>query len=99
MTFNGLLQLSIYFLAVLVVTKPLGLFMAKVFSGEPTLIGRLLGPFERFIYRLCRVDQREEQHWTAYTAAMLMFSLAGLLVLYAFQRLQYYLPHNPQGFT
>lgn len=99
MTVNGFLQLAIYFLAILAVTKPLGLFMAKVFSGEPTLIGRALRPVERLIYRICRVDESQEQHWTAYTAAMLMFSVAGLLLLYAFERLQYYLPHNPQGFA
>ena len=99
MTLNGFLQLAIYFLAILVVTKPLGLFMAKIFSGEPTLIGRALRPVERLIYRICRVDEGEEHHWTAYTAAMLMFNLAGLLLLYAFERLQYYLPHNPQGFA
>ncbi len=55
MTVNGFLQLAIYFLAVLAVTKPLGLFMAKIFSGEPTLAGRLFGPLERLIYRICRV--------------------------------------------
>ena len=99
MTANGFLQLAIYFLAILAVTKPLGLFMAKIFSGEPTLIGRILRPVERLIYRICRVEESQEQHWTAYTAAMLMFNLAGLLLLYAFERLQYFLPHNPQGFA
>jgi potassium-transporting ATPase potassium-binding subunit len=99
MTSNGILQLMFYFLAILAITKPLGLFMARVFSGEPTLIGKLFGPLERLAYRTCRVNEHEEQHWTAYTAAMLMFNLVGLLVLYGFQRLQYYLPHNPQGFT
>jgi K+-transporting ATPase ATPase A chain len=96
MTLNGLLQLAIYSLAVLAVIKPLGLFMAKIFSSEPTLAGRMLGPIERFIYRICRVDEGEEQYWTAYTAAMLMFNLIGLLLLYALERLQYYLPLNPQ---
>jgi K+-transporting ATPase ATPase A chain len=96
MTLNGLLQLAIYSLAVLAVIKPLGLFMAKIFSSEPTLAGRMLGPIERFIYRICRVDEGEEQYWTAYRAAMLMFNLIGLLLLYALERLQYYLPLNPQ---
>jgi len=62
-------------------------------------VGRVFGPVERLIYRICRIDEHEEQHWTAYTAAMLMFSLVGLLVLYGFQRFQYYLPLNPQGFS
>jgi K+-transporting ATPase ATPase A chain len=98
MTVNGFLQLGIYFLALLAVTKPLGVYMTKVFSGEKIILGRGFGPVERFIYRICRIDEREEQHWTAYTASMLMFSLVGLLVLYGLQRLQYYLPLNPQGF-
>lgn len=96
MTANGFLQLAIFFLALLAVTKPLGVYMARVFSGERTFMGKILGPVERLIYRVCRVDESKEQHWTAYTAAMLMFSLMSLLVLYALQRFQYYLPLNPQ---
>src|SRR5215471_2958761 len=98
MTGNGFLQLAIYFLVLLAITKPLGVYMVKVFSGERTLLHTILRPLERFIYRVCRVDEDEEQHWTAYTAAMLMFSVASLLLLYALQRLQYYLPVNPQKF-
>jgi K+-transporting ATPase ATPase A chain len=98
MTLNGFLQIGIYFLVLLVVTKPLGVYMTRIFSGERTFLGRVLGPLERLIYRICHVDEQEEQHWTAYTAAMLMFSLVGLLVLYGLQRLQYYLPLNPQRF-
>ena len=98
MTLNGFLQLGIYFLVLLAITKPLGVYMTRIFSGEKTFLGRVLGPLERLIYRICRVDEHEEQHWTAYTAAMLMFSLVGLLVLYGLQRLQYYLPLNPQRF-
>ncbi len=97
MTLNGFLQLGIYFLVLLAVTKPLGVYMTRVFSGERTFLSRVFGPVERLIYRICRIDEHEEQHWTAYTAAMLMFSLVGLLVLYGLQRLQYYLPLNPQG--
>jgi len=98
MTLNGFLQLGIYILVLLALTKPLGVYMTKVFSGERIFLGRIFGPLERLIYRICRIDEHEEQHWTTYTAAMLMFSLAGLLVLYGLQRLQYYLPLNPQGF-
>jgi K+-transporting ATPase ATPase A chain len=72
--------------------------MTRIFSGERTFLSRVFGPVERLIYRICRIDEHEEQHWTAYTAAMLMFSLAGLLALYGLQRLQYYLPLNPQRF-
>ena len=99
MTLNGLLQLVVYFLVLLALTKPLGVYMTRVFSGEKTFMSRVLGPVERLIYRVCRVHGANEQHWTTYTAAMLMFSVAGLLVLYAFQRLQYYLPLNPQEFS
>jgi potassium-transporting ATPase potassium-binding subunit len=99
MTVNGFLQLGIYFLVLLAITKPLGVYMTKVFSGERIFLGRIFGPLERLIYRICRIDEHEEQHWTTYTAAMLMFSLVGLLVLYGFQRLQYYLPLNPQNFS
>ncbi len=99
MTANGFLQLAIFVVVLLAVTKPLGVFMSKVFSGEPTLLSKLLGPVERLIYRICRVDEKSEQHWTVYTAAMLMFNLAGLILLYGLQRLQYYLPLNPQEFA
>jgi potassium-transporting ATPase potassium-binding subunit len=99
MTLNGLIQLAVYFLVLLLVTKPLGVYMTRVFSGEKTLISRVLGPLERLIYRMCRVDAAGEQHWASYTAAMLMFSVVSLLVLYALQRLQYYLPLNPKEFT
>src|SRR6185436_19757256 len=81
------------------VTKPLGVYMARVFQGEKTFMSRVVGPIERLIYRLCRVDASSEQHWTTYTAAMLMFSVVSLLVLYVLQRLQYYLPLNPQQFA
>jgi len=99
MTVNGFLQIAVYFLVLLAATKPLGVYMAKVFSREKTFMDKILGPFERLIYRACRVDANSEQHWTAYTAAMLMFSLVSLLLLYALMRLQYYLPLNPQEFA
>lgn len=99
MTFNGFLQFALYFLVVLALTKPIGLYMTRVFNGEATLLSRLLGPVERLIYRLCRIDEKAEQHWTVYTVAMLFFNLAGLVLLYGMQRLQYYLPLNPRQFT
>src|SRR5215470_17940945 len=99
MSGNGFLQLAIYFVVLLAITKPLGVYMVRVFSGERTVLHTILRPLERFIYRVCRVDEDEEQHWTAYAAAMLMFSVASLLLLYALQRLQYYLPVNPQKFN
>ncbi|HEV7672486.1 MAG TPA: potassium-transporting ATPase subunit KdpA [Thermoanaerobaculia bacterium] len=98
MTANGWLQLALFVLALLAVTKPLGVYMARLFAGERVWTSPLLGPLERAIYRICRVDPKQEQHWTAYTAAMLIFSVVAMLVLYAFERFQGFLPWNPQGF-
>jgi potassium-transporting ATPase potassium-binding subunit len=97
MTVNGWIQIGLFCLAILVCVKPLGLHMAKVFEGERTLLSPALGWLERGIYRLCGIHQDEEQHWTTYTIAMLAFSIAGFVSLYALQRFQALLPLNPQG--
>ncbi|MCI9868246.1 potassium-transporting ATPase subunit KdpA [Rhizobium skierniewicense] len=99
MTILGWLQISLLFLAVLCVVKPLGLYMAKVFSGERTILSPVLSPIERGIYRAAGASPDKEQNWLAYTLSMLAFSLASFLVLYAILRLQAYLPLNPQGFA
>jgi K+-transporting ATPase ATPase A chain len=98
MTLNGWLQIAIVFLAVLATVKPLGIFMAQVFSGERSFLSPTLGPVERGFYRLAGVDPAREQGWLAYTLAMLAFSAAGFASLYALLRLQGALPFNPQGF-
>jgi potassium-transporting ATPase potassium-binding subunit len=98
MTLNGVLQIAVYIGVLVVLVKPLGLYMARVFAGERTFLDPVLRPVERLIYRLGGVDARQEQHWTTYTAAMLLFNLAGFVLLYALQRLQHVLPLNPQGF-
>jgi potassium-transporting ATPase potassium-binding subunit len=98
MTANGWLQIALFFGLVVLLIKPLGLYMARVFNGERTWLDPVLGPVERLIYRLGGVDPRQGQHWTTYTAAMLLFNLAGLVLLYALQRLQHGLPFNPQDF-
>lgn len=98
MTLVGWLQISLLFLAVLVVIKPLGLYMARVFSGERTFLSPVLGRVERDLYRVSGINPEKEQSWLGYTLAMLAFSLAGFLALYAMLRLQAYLPLNPQGF-
>ncbi|MXN50781.1 potassium-transporting ATPase subunit KdpA [Shinella sp. AETb1-6] len=98
MTTVGWLQISLLFLAVLFVIKPLGLYMARVFSGERTILSPVLGPIEGGFYRMSGVDPNKEQGWLAYTLAMLAFSLAGFLALYAMLRFQAHLPLNPQGF-
>jgi len=78
------------------VTKPLGVFMTHVFNRERTFLDRALGPIERLIYRLTRVNADREMHWTEYAVAMLLFSLVSMLGLYLLQRLQGVLPLNPQ---
>jgi potassium-transporting ATPase potassium-binding subunit len=96
MTENGVLQIFLYFGILALLVKPLGLYMARVFEGERTFLDPVLRPLERAIYLLCGVDPKREQHWTTYTAAMLLCNFAGLLFLYLLQRLQYFLPLNPQ---
>ena len=97
MTANGILQILILFGLVLACVKPLGLYMARVFARERTFLDPVLAPVERLIYRLSGVRPDVEQHWTTYTIAMLLFNVAGLLLLYLMQRLQHLLPLNPQG--
>ncbi|MBW8283470.1 MAG: potassium-transporting ATPase subunit KdpA [Rhizobium sp.] len=99
MTIIGWLQISLLFLAVLVAIKPLGLYMARVFSGERTFLSPVLAPLEGGLYRLAGIQPDKEQGWLAYTVSMLAFSLVGFLALYAILRLQAYLPLNPQGFA
>src|SRR6266545_4863428 len=96
MTFNGWLQIGLYALVVLAITKPLGLYMYRVFEGERQPLPRVLGAFERLLYRLCGVDPRKEQGWKGYAASMLVFSALGVLVTYALERLQHLLLLNPQ---
>ena len=98
MTFNGILQILLFFGLVTLLVKPLGAFMAKLFNGERTFLSPVLGPVERLIYRIAGIDPEAEQHWTSYTVAMLVFNLVGVLFLYGLQRLQDILPLNPQGF-
>jgi len=96
MTVNGWLQIAVFFLLVLAVTKPLGVFMAKVFNRERTFLDPVLRPIERLIYRLTGVNEGQEMRWTEYAIAMLLFSVVPMLLLYLIQRVQYYLPFNPQ---
>ncbi|MCM3869460.1 MAG: potassium-transporting ATPase subunit KdpA [Pyrinomonadaceae bacterium] len=96
MTLNGWLQILFFLALVLFVTKPLGVFMTHVFNGEKTFLDPVLRPLERLIYKLTRVDHEREMRWTEYAAAMLLFSVVSMVVLYAIQRLQGVLPFNPQ---
>jgi potassium-transporting ATPase potassium-binding subunit len=97
MTFNGWLQIAIYCVLVGLFVKPFGAFMASVFTGQRTFLSPTLRPVESGIYQLCGVDETDEQHWTSYVVAMLAFSVAGFVTLYAVMRLQNLLPFNPQG--
>ncbi|HET6197671.1 MAG TPA: potassium-transporting ATPase subunit KdpA, partial [Acetobacteraceae bacterium] len=97
MTFNGWLQIAIYSVLVILIAKPFGFYMTRVFEGERTPLSIVLRPIELGIYKLCGTSEREEQHWLGYAVAMLAFSFAGFVVMYAIQRLQNVLPFNPQG--
>jgi K+-transporting ATPase ATPase A chain len=97
MTFNGVAQIGLYFGVIVLLTKPLGAYMARVFDREHTFLDPVLVSLERAIYRICGVREHDEQHWTTYTVAMLLFNAAGFVLLYALQRLQQFLPFNPQG--
>jgi K+-transporting ATPase ATPase A chain len=95
MTFNGWLQILVFFAVVLALTRPLGAYLARVFSGERTLLDPLLRPLERLLYKSTRVDPATEMAWTEYSVAMLLFSAFSMLVLYTMQRVQQVLPFNP----
>jgi potassium-transporting ATPase potassium-binding subunit len=97
MTTNGILQLLFYFSMLFAVGYPLGLFMARVYKRERTFLDPLLRPVERIIYRLSGIREDEEMDWKQNALAMLLFNFAGMFVVYALQRLQQFLPLNPQG--
>ena len=96
MTANGWLQIAFFLLLVLAVTKPLGLFMARVFNRGKTFLDPVLRPIEKLIYRCTGVNEEHEMAWTEYAVAMLLFSVVSMLLLYLIQRMQGFLPFNPQ---
>ena len=97
MTINGWAQIAIYCAIIIAITKPFGGYMHRVFEGERTFLHPVLRPVERAIYWCCGVDEKQEQHWLTYAVALLFFSVAGFVTLYALQRFQDVLPFNPQG--
>src|SRR6267142_1269818 len=97
MSFNLVIQLAAYLLLVTIISVPLGLYMARVFSHERTFLDPVLSPLERLIYKICGINPGVEMGWVGYAASMLAFSLISMIFLYALQRLQYYLPFNPQN--
>jgi potassium-transporting ATPase potassium-binding subunit len=96
MTIIGWVQIALFSVIVILIARPFGGYMTRVFAGERTFLSPVLRPLERVVYWCCGVDENEEQHWLTYTVAMLLFSVVGFLSLYALQRLQWYLPFNPQ---
>ena len=97
MTLNGILQIAFYLAALTLLTKPLGAFMARVYQREKTFLDPVLGPLERLIYRLTKISPDEEMDWKANAVALLIFNFVGLIVVYVVQRIQQFLPLNPQG--
>ena len=98
MTSIGILQILVFFGLILLVTKPVGLFMSHLFQGERTFLHPVLRPVEVLVYKICGVREQEEQRWTGYAGSVLAFSLFSFLVPYGLMRLQGLLPLNPQGF-
>ena len=97
MTLNGWIQIALFSVIVIALTRPFGGYMTRVFNGERTFLHPILRPIERAIYWCCGVDEQQEQHWLTYAVAMMLFSLVGVVTLYALQRLQASLPFNPAG--
>jgi K+-transporting ATPase ATPase A chain len=96
MTANGWFQIGVFLFVILVITKPLGVFMTQVFNREKTFLDFALRPIERLIYRLTGVKEEREMPWTEYGAAMLLFSATSMVLLYLIERTQQWLPMNPQ---
>jgi K+-transporting ATPase ATPase A chain len=99
MTSNGWFQIIVFFGIVLVCAKPLGVYMARVFERERTFADRIFRPVERLIYRFAGIDETHEMHWREYATLVLIFSLVSLILTYVIERLQYFLPLNPQHFA
>ncbi len=97
MTANSIVQFVVFFGVLLLVIKPLGGYMARVYEGRPTWLHRVLGPVERWTYQLAGIRPDEEMNWKVYAITLLLFNMFGLLLLYGLQRLQGWLPFNPQG--
>ncbi len=98
MTANGWLQIGVYLLILLAITKPMGVFMARVFAGEKTFLDPALRPLERLLYRITGIDDKREMDWKEYTIAMLLFSGVSMLVLYLIERVQQLLAVEPAAF-
>ena len=96
MTTNGIIQILLYLVVLTVLPRPFGISMTKVYAAERTPLSFLFGTFERLFYKIGRVNPNDEMTWRQYGIAMLLFSLVSGIAVYAIQRLQYFLPLNPQ---
>jgi len=96
MTANGWFQIGLYLLVIFLVTKPIGVFMTRVFNREKTFLDPIFRPLERLVYRLTGIDEMYEMRWTEYAVAMLLFSGVSMVLLYLIERTQKWLPFNPQ---
>ncbi len=99
MTPTGWFQIGLYLFVIFLVTKPLGVFMTRVFNREKTFLDPVFRPIERLVYRLTDVDEKREMRWTEYAVAMLLFSGVSMVLLYLIERTQKWLPFNPQKFA
>lgn len=99
MTFNGWLQIIIYFALLLLATKPLGAFMTKIYEGKRTFLSPVFRPLEVLIYKICGVDEKREMNWKEYALAVLLFSFVSGIFVFFVQRLQGVLPLNPQNLS
>jgi len=99
MSANGWFQIGFFLLVIFLITKPLGVFLARVFSGQRTFLDPVLRPIEKLIYRLTGINEKHEMRWTEYAIAMLLFSGVSMAVLYLIERMQTWLPLNPQKFA
>jgi potassium-transporting ATPase potassium-binding subunit len=99
MTANGWFQIGLYVLVLFLITKPIGIFLTRVFERQKTFLDPVLRPVERLIYRICGVNENKEMRWTEYGVTMLLFSAVSLILLYLFERLQLWMPWNPQKFA
>src|SRR5262250_2410888 len=95
MTIEGWVQIALFIVIIILITRPLGWYMTRVFNGERTFLSPVMRPVEAGLYWLGGVDERREHHWVTYTVAMLFFHVGGFLILYALMRLQAFLPFNP----
>jgi K+-transporting ATPase ATPase A chain len=97
MTLEGWVQIALFAAVIVLIARPLGGYMTRVFNGDRTLLSPVLRPIERVLYKASGIDEKQEQSWVTYAVAMLLFSIAGFIALYGLQRLQDVLPFNPQS--